>query len=452
MADSACDSQRGNSSLSSYGNAAGSGVTVGEDGRVRDMGEVMMTESDPDYSKQESLDLFPTNSTRDWLQNNWAPFILHGSTQAHMAVLALFGVITASGFYWTFKIEEGFPMETVFTDDSYISLFFARSKEQFVDEFWPFSVVFKSGVKYEDPAVRGQIKALEARLLATDYVMLDFSSWITQYEGSVYFDDSSSQKFYGGARAFLGTEVGLLFNKSIEWGTDASTCSASDSSGCITSSQINSFFRGDISVASEQQQLVEDVRAIADNSGLDCFVFSFTLLIWEVWTELIWALIKNLSQAFVSICLGCLLFLLHPLMSVIVVLNVLCVEFQLIGATALMGINLNTATVCIFIMNFGLVVDYSAHIAHMFMTVGGTRRERAATAVVEMGSGVFNGAFTTILGFVPMVVAPFEIGRIFLYLFCVIVGMGVLHGFVVLPIVLAHIGPKGIDVHSRAIH
>ena len=33
----------------------------------------------------------------------------------------------------------------------------------------------------------------------------------------------------------------------------------------------------------------------------------------------------------------------------------------------------------------GLVVDYSAHIAHMFMKTAGTNRQRAARAVTEMG-------------------------------------------------------------------
>ena len=56
-----------------------------------------------------------------------------------------------------------------------------------------------------------------------------------------------------------------------------------------------------------------------------------------------------------------------------------------------------SVTVVIFIMNFGLVVDYSAHIAHHFMTHRGTPRERAANALKEMGSSVFNGAFTTAL-------------------------------------------------------
>ena len=70
------------------------------------------------------------------------------------------------------------------------------------------------------------------------------------------------------------------------------------------------------------------------------------------------------------------------------------------------------------LQNFGLVVDYSAHIAHHFMTTGGTPRQRAASAVVEMGSGVFNGAFTTALGMLPLIWAPFETGRVRMPLPC----------------------------------
>ena len=82
----------------------------------------------------------------------------------------------------------------------------------------------------------------------------------------------------------------------------------------------------------------------------------------------------------------------------IVTLNVAVVEIELAAFCALIGVQLNTVTVVIFIMNFGLVVDYSAHIAHHFMTTGGTPRERAARAINEMGSSVFNGAFSTALG------------------------------------------------------
>ena len=58
-------------------------------------------------------------------------------------------------------------------------------------------------------------------------------------------------------------------------------------------------------------------------------------------------------------------------------------------------------------MNFGLVFDYSAHVCHKFMTTGGDRRRRTVIALTDMGSGVFNGAFTTFLGFVPLAWAKF---------------------------------------------
>lgn len=80
-----------------------------------------------------------------------------------------------------------------------------------------------------------------------------------------------------------------------------------------------------------------------------------------------------------------------------------------------------SVTVVIFIMNFGLVVDYSAHIAHHFMTHRGTPRERAAKALAEMGSSVFNGAFTTALGMLPLIWAPFETGEAAYFLLLVAV-------------------------------
>jgi len=39
-------------------------------------------------------------------------------------------------------------------------------------------------------------------------------------------------------------------------------------------------------------------------------------------------------------------------------------------------------------MSFGIVVDYAAHVLHAFMSLEGTRQERAATALVDMGAGI----------------------------------------------------------------
>ena len=124
----------------------------------------------------------------------------------------------------------------------------------------------------------------------------------------------------------------------------------------------------------------------------------------QVWSVLVFQLVLNLAETFVAIFIGTNIFLFHPTVSIIICLNVLLVEFELMALCALFSIQLNCNTVvrsrtpltvlvgnesrittwcwgcaqCIFIMNFGLVFDYSAHISHMFMTTGGTNRQRAA--------------------------------------------------------------------------
>ena len=45
-------------------------------------------------------------------------------------------------------------------------------------------------------------------------------------------------------------------------------------------------------------------------------------------------------------------------------------------------------------------MDYSAHIAHAFMSTQGTRDERVKHALADIGPAVFNGGFSTFLAFV----------------------------------------------------
>ena len=58
-----------------------------------------------------------------------------------------------------------------------------------------------------------------------------------------------------------------------------------------------------------------------------------------------------------------------------------------------------------------------------------------------MGSGVFNGAFTTGVGFVPLLWAQMPMFVVFAQVFMMIISLGLLHGFIALPLMLAQWGP-----------
>ena len=57
-----------------------------------------------------------------------------------------------------------------------------------------------------------------------------------------------------------------------------------------------------LQLAADQEQLVKDVRGIVDSSlGGNAFVFSYPILLWEVWTVLLSQLVLNLSETFLAI-------------------------------------------------------------------------------------------------------------------------------------------------------
>ena len=64
-------------------------------------------------------------------------------------------------------------------------------------------------------------------------------------------------------------------------------------------------------------------------------------------------------------------------------------------------INFDTLLSLIFtFLSPGLCVDYSAHIAHAFMSTQGSKDERVKAALADIGPAVFNGGFSTFLAFI----------------------------------------------------
>ena len=76
-------------------------------------------------------------------------------------------------------------------------------------------------------------------------------------------------------------------------------------------------------------------------------------------------------------------------------------------------LTINTVTTVMIIMSIGLSVDYSAHIAHMFMVHQGTRTERARAAINGIGVSVLNGGISTFLAFVLLAASKSYVFRVF---------------------------------------
>ena len=105
-------------------------------------------------------------------------------------------------------------------------------------------------------------------------------------------------------------------------------------------------------------------------------------------------------------------------------------------------LTIETGAAILLTVAMGLAVDYSAHIAHFFMTQHGTRDKRVRATLSQMGPAVFNGGFSTFLAFALLATSESHVFLTFFKIFFLVVAFGLYHGLVVLPVVLSLIGPS----------
>ena len=81
------------------------------------------------------------------------------------------------------------------------------------------------------------------------------------------------------------------------------------------------------------------------------------------------------------------------------------------------------------------------HICHAFLTVSGSKRERAHAALLDMGPAVLNGGLSTLIAFILLLSSDSYFFLTFFKIFFLTVLFGVWHGLVLLPVLLSLVGP-----------
>merc|ERR1712038_1050730 len=154
-------------------------------------------------------------------------------------------------------------------------------------------------------------------------------------------------------------------------------------------------------------------------------------------------LFLNVGLALVAVGFIVLLTVPSPLAAIIITVNVGFCIVEILGFMHALGIAIDSVSVINIVLAVGLSIDYSAHVGHCFMAKGGKDKNvRALEALADIGAAVFSGALST---FLAVVVLLFSSSYVFVTLskqFALTVGLGVIHGLVLLPVLLSLFGPK----------
>ena len=105
------------------------------------------------------------------------------------------------------------------------------------------------------------------------------------------------------------------------------------------------------------------------------------------------------------------------------------------------GLTVDVFSCNTLVISIGLCVDFSAHIAHGFLSTSGDRTQKITATLVKIGPAVLNGGVSTLLAFILLSTSESYIFLSFFKIFFLICILGLYHGLIALPVILLIAGP-----------
>ena len=173
---------------------------------------------------------------------------------------------------------------------------------------------------------------------------------------------------------------------------------------------------------------------------------------WETDEVITRELFRNLGIALACVFLTTLILLADLLGSVLVLITVALSLVDLCGFMHAWNISIDVVSSVNIIIAIGLCVDYSVHMCHAFLTVSGTRKQRAKAAILDMGVAVLNGGFSTFIAFILLAGSESHVFSVFFRIFLLVIIFGLFHGLILLPVMLSLIGPSAYENAKPAPH
>jgi Niemann-Pick C1 protein len=205
--------------------------------------------------------------------------------------------------------------------------------------------------------------------------------------------------------------------------------------------------------ADRQVDAMDETRTMVDSWADELppvFTYSEKFLSIEGFKIIKKELFLNVGLALAAVAVIVFFTVASPVTSILITLNVAACVIEILGFMHAIGIAIDSVSVINIVLAVGLSIDYSAHVGHCFMLKGGDdRNNRALEALADIGAAVLSGAMSTFLAVVVLLFSKSYVFSILSKQFALTVGLGVLHGLVLLPVLLSLLGPKAFDAADK---
>ena len=367
----------------------------------------------------------------------------------------LFLAVAAGLSYSASQLEQGFDYKDMLPDDSYLKdAFEALDEYQARSGASPF--VYFRGVDQSDVNIQDQMSKYVLELVEIDAIEEepdDFWLWDFQNFTLTLSQEEQELSFEERIQLFLADSAYReTYIDHIVLNDD----------GEVTASRCLIFMDGvDWDIVTQQIDALHDQRDVTKrqqiNHGRDADDWAFFTYfggydIWELYATSVVEIIKTTIIGVFAVTGVSFLLIPHWSAPLFVFPFICLLYIDLLGWIQVFGLEVNAVTYIGMVMSIGLLVDFIMHILLRYYESSGTREERTVQTLKTMGSSIFLGGVSSLLGTMGLSMASSSIFFSVFVVFFGLVILGVIHGLIFLPIILSTFGPEDppTNMDSRA--
>ncbi|XP_046556187.1 patched domain-containing protein 3-like [Haliotis rubra] len=345
-------------------------------------------------------------------------------------VILIYIAYLSVSIWGTVNFKQGLILKNLVSTDSYYHSYSETYDMHFSSSF-PIPFIFGPTTNYTDKNTVDHIESLIDTAKADSGV--DENSlicWYYSYRATTAYDNSSNIAFVSGLKAFLTTTT--VFDNDVVF--DSSDTAVKDSR-CY-------FLSTNIKESNAQADVMVRMRALADNSPLSVYTFHPAYIFFEQYVAILLSTLQTVGVALVVMTVVTCIFLPHPFLVFLVVINIVSILVGIFGFLHVWGLSLSSVTMIHLIMSVGFSVDFSVHVCSAYMLgEGRNRREKVESAIAHAAGPILNGGMSSFLGILVLVFSKSYIFNSFFKIMFTVILFGMLHAVFLLPLILSILGP-----------
>ena len=313
----------------------------------------------------------------------WGNFIINKYVRKVIILLSL--GLTTAGILGTLQVKETFTLQMLGTDGSYYIKFLDTESAYFDDEY-EISIVVPTSFDLSDPVMQKQYLQLpDVAIASSKYMMSKSVSWMNDFLTWANRTRSSTNKtfFMKSVRTFLQLPEYAQYKLDIKM----------DSTGQKILATRVMVYLGKKTTSVERKDGMIAVRTDLDKKfSFKTYAVHLEFMFFEQYANTKQETIRNLVICAAAVLVMTAPYMIHPGILLFVCFSFAALIVELLGLMAIWGVSLNSISTIILAMAIGFAVDYSAHIAHAYVSSSADIPEdRMIDAFSKVGASVFMG-------------------------------------------------------------